>query len=223
MTAYRMVDRKQLRFHLRASRRRRRRCRHRVRGHFICRVLHPDRRVLFLRAVRAPCRQFCATELRWTKRNTVVRERTADNPRCDRLLIFDLEGEMFLRTGADLEKHLAAIEKRLGPPTQVVVRRLNGRQPDAVCLALFDDFIAVARAPRHCAPGRRASGRGPRLAEWRHCRPPGPGALFLEAPGPESSTLDAVRYAYGLLKEDYCATCPRREEQEGSKEALYMI
>ena len=36
-----------------------------------------------------------------------------------------------------------------------------------------------------------------------------------------SSTLDAVRHAYELLKDDLCETCPRRGEM--TKEVLYYM
>jgi hypothetical protein len=51
----------------------------------------------------------------------------------------------------------------------------------------------------------------------------GPNRIFREAVGPESSTLDAVRYAYDLLDGDVCATCPRRGEAGQGKEILYYM
>ena len=45
--------------------------------------------------------------------------------------------------------------------------------------------------------------------------------IFLELDGRESSTLDAVRFAYDLLQGDYCSFCPRRGE--GERDVLYYM
>jgi hypothetical protein len=45
--------------------------------------------------------------------------------------------------------------------------------------------------------------------------------IFVEQEGSASSTLDAVRFAYDLLKGDFCSFCPRRGE--GEKAVLYYM
>src|SRR4029079_17740326 len=58
-------------------------------------------------------------------RDRTVRERRDTDPGCERILIFGLEGEMYFGSGASLEQHLDAIEDRVGPHTQTVVLRLK--------------------------------------------------------------------------------------------------
>ncbi|MCI0456545.1 MAG: SulP family inorganic anion transporter [Gemmataceae bacterium] len=154
----------------------------------------------------------------------VLRERGPEDPPCNRLLIYDLEGELFFGAAPDLEKHLEAIEKRSGEGVRVVVLRLKRvRNPDAVCLGLLDEFlrrmdergvaVLVCGVRSDLARALDSTGLAARL---------GP-RLFHEEVGPESSTLDAVRHAYELLGPDVCATCPRRGEAQSKETWYYMI
>jgi SulP family sulfate permease len=163
------------------------------------------------------------TELTLTPER-VIRERLPEDVPCGRMLHFSLEGELFFGSAPDLEEHLAAIEQRAVPGVRVVVLRLKRvRNPDAVCLALLDGFLArlEARAVTVLLCGvrddlarvLRSSGLEARL----------PGRLFREVPGPSSSTLDAVRHAYDLLGEDICPNCPRRDEATHREAWYYMI
>jgi sulfate permease, SulP family len=155
----------------------------------------------------------------------VLRERGPDDPPCNRLLIFALEGELFFGAAPDLEKHLAAIEKRAEASVRVVVLRLKRvRNPDAVCLSLLDGFVRRMESRRvtvllcgvrgELARALQATGLADRLGRQ---------GVFHEAVGPESSTLEAVRHAYELLGGDVCATCPRRGEEQGKEGWYYMI
>ena len=48
--------------------------------------------------------------------------------------------------------------------------------------------------------------------------------VFRENAGaPGSSTLTAVRFAYDLLGDDVCATCPRRKPVEPDNGAFYYV
>src|SRR6185369_12799352 len=68
-----------------------------------------------------------------------VRERRPGDEVCGRLLIFGLEGEMYFGAGASLEDHLDAIYDRVVPETQAVVLRLKrARSPDAVGMSLLE-------------------------------------------------------------------------------------
>src|SRR5205823_4512478 len=72
----------------------------------------------------------------------VLRERGADDPYCDRILLFSLEGELFFGSASDLDEHFEKLMARLQPATRVVVLRLKRvRNPDAVCLERFERFI----------------------------------------------------------------------------------
>ncbi|HYT93749.1 MAG TPA: SulP family inorganic anion transporter [Gemmataceae bacterium] len=226
VSAWRMVDRRQLLFHLRATR--------------------FDKRIVLATAFAAVAVsvEFCIligvflsfvlyvpraarlhlSELTVTPER-VLRERGPTDPPCDRILIYDLEGELFFGAAPALETHLTAIEKRAGVATRVVVLRVKRvRNPDAVCLALIDGFLRRLQARRitvllcgvrpDVAWILRSTGVADRL---------GPKGVFHETVGPESSTLDAVRHAYDLLAGDVCATCPRRGEASQSKEILYYM
>ena len=155
----------------------------------------------------------------------VIRERVASDPACSRILVFSLEGELFFGSAPELDKHLTAIGERVGDTIRVIVLRLKRvRNPDAVCLAIIDDFIQRMEARkatvllcgvrRDLYKGLRATGLAARL---------GPHRIFLEVAGVVwSSTLDAVRHAYDLLGGDVCSICPRREDT-GAKEGWYYM
>jgi sulfate permease, SulP family len=104
----------------------------------------------------------------------------------------------------------------------VVLRLKRVRNPDAVCLELFERFLAKLEQRRisvlfcgvrdDLARVLRTSGLEQRL---------GPACIFREADAAVSSTLEAVRRGYELLQDDVCETCPRRGEM--TKEVLYYM
>jgi len=164
------------------------------------------------------------TELTMTPER-ILRERVAADPHCNRILIFSLEGELFFGSAPDLEKHLESIQARARDGVRVVVLRLKRvRNPDAVCLETFDQFLqqmaALKVAVLFC-------GVRPDLAKVIHSsgiiHRLGAQHVFLEVPDvPTSSTFSAVRHAYDLIGQDFCANCPRRGEM--TKDVLfYMI
>jgi SulP family sulfate permease len=155
----------------------------------------------------------------------VIRERMATDPRCDRILIYDLEGELFFGAAPELERHFSAIERRATTDTRVVVLRLKrARNPDGVCLGLLDGFLrrmeARSIAVLLCgvrddlARGLQTTGLASRLKPQR---------IFAEQKVVGSSTLDAVRYAYELLGNNFCATCPRRNELISPQQDWYYM
>lgn len=153
----------------------------------------------------------------------LIRERVPADPRCGRIFIYSLEGELFFGSAPDLEKHLEQIEEAIRPDTRVIVLRVKRvRNPDAVCLEVLDHFLERLRergvhllmcgVRKDFATVIRASGLEAKL---------GVENVFPEKEAIFSSTLDAVRYAYGLLGEDFCASCPRRSEE--AKDVLYYM
>jgi SulP family sulfate permease len=163
------------------------------------------------------------TELTMTPER-VIRERLPEDSPCGRMLLFSLEGELFFGSAPDLGEHLAAVERRPEPGVRVVVLRLKRvRNPDAVCLVLIESFLERLEARGvtvllcgvrdDLAKVLRSSGLEARVK----------GRLFLEVPGLSSSTLEAVRHAYDLLGGDLCPTCPRRDEAAGREGWYYMI
>jgi SulP family sulfate permease len=155
----------------------------------------------------------------------VVRERRHQDPHCERILMYSIEGELFFGAAPDFDRHLATIEKRAGPDIRVVVLRFKrARNPDGVCLGLLEEFLARMSA-RHIvvllcgvredlARALRNTGLVGRLP---------PEHIFREHPAVWSSTLHAVRYAYELLAGDYCAACPRRREPDGQQQEWYYM
>lgn len=153
----------------------------------------------------------------------VIHERQPNDPACGKILIFNLEGELFFGAAAHLERLLDRIARRAQNDIRVVVLRLKHvRNPDAVCLELFDRFLGQMEARRinlllcgvrpDMARALHTSGLEKRLK---------PGHIFQEKPAAFSSTLDAVRHAYDLLNGDLCSNCPRRGEL--GKEVLYYM
>jgi SulP family sulfate permease len=226
VSAWRMIDRKQMLFHLRATR------------YDAGLVLATALAAVFVNV------EFCIligvflsfvlyvpraaklhlTELILTPER-VLRERGAKDVPCGKMLIFNLEGELFFGAAPDLERHLETIERRAGEGIRIVVLRLKrARNPDAVCLSRLDDFLSRLEARRvtlllcgirrDLARGLRNTGLMQRLGTER---------LFIETVGADSSTLDAVRHAYTLLAGDLCPTCPRRDDTSRAKESWYYM
>jgi SulP family sulfate permease len=153
-----------------------------------------------------------------------VHERLPEDPACTRMLIFGLEGELFFGATGNLEQHFEAIEQRLLPTTRVLVLRMKRvRNPDAVGLALLEGFLSRIKAkgvvPVLC--GVRAqlyetmqkTGLAAQLGE---------NEIFLERPVRLTSTLLAIRHAYELVP-DRCPTCPRRDVTVDERRLYYSI
>lgn len=225
ISAWRLIDRKQLLYHLRATR--------------------FDMQIVLVTAISAIAIniEFCiligiflsvvlyigqaarlhVTELTMTP-DRIIRERMPDDPRCNRIAIYSLEGELFFGSAPDLERHFEAMEERLpaiappgaAPAARVLVLRVKRvRNPDAVCMEVFVHFLERLQARgihlilcgvrADFAKVIRASGLESKL---------GGENIFPEKEAVFSSTLDAVRYAYLLLQGDLCANCPRRNDRE---------
>jgi SulP family sulfate permease len=153
-----------------------------------------------------------------------VSERQRGDTACNRLLIFGLEGEMFFGSGSSLEAHFDAIEDRIGPETQAVVLRLKrARNPDAVGMALLERAVDRMRARGVLVvlcgirPGMRACLENCGLAEKL-----GDANLFLEQPVRQTSTVLAIRHAYDHVT-DLCPTCPRRTGPPLTRAMYYEI
>ncbi len=140
-----------------------------------------------------------------------VHERLPEDPACDRILIFGLEGEMFFGATGALDTHFATIEERVREKTHVVVLRLKrALNPDAVGLTLLEGFLDRMRARGvHvllCGVRRDFAGRLERSGLLQRLDD----KLFLEQPVRQTSTALAVRHAYELIPGP-CDTCPHRE------------
>jgi SulP family sulfate permease len=171
------------------------------------------------RAARVHCTELVLTPER------VIRERNDAYPPCGRILLFSLEGELFFGAAPVLDWQLSGIDRRARDGIRIVILRLKRvRNPDAVCLTHLETFIKsleqrgiivlLCGVRRDLAKALQNTGLKAHLGAQR---------VFLEAPSVWSSTLEAVRYAYDLVGSDYCSTCPRRNDNEDSKESWYYM
>jgi sulfate permease, SulP family len=157
----------------------------------------------------------------------VVRERVPSDAPCNRIRLFDLEGELFFGAAPELEQHLETIAQVASDGVRVIVLRLKrARNPDAVCLAILDRFIERMDDARVAV---LLCGLRPKLMKviessglLRHL---GPGRVFMFEETGEiwSSTLEAVRFAYEILGNDVCQSCPRHAESLNEKEGWYFM
>jgi SulP family sulfate permease len=139
LAAFRMVDRKQLLFHLRATR--------------------FDAGIVLATALAAVfvSVEFCilvgvflsfvlyvprAAQVRLTElvvgRRRILRERTPADPPAGPIRLFELEGDLSFGAAIDLERHLAHIEKAAADQTQVLLFLQRARNPDAAFLGLLE-------------------------------------------------------------------------------------
>jgi SulP family sulfate permease len=227
LAAFRMVNREQLVFHLRATR-------------FDAGVVLATALAAVLVSV-----QFCvvvgvflsfvlyvprAAQARLVQLTRTpdqrLRERQPGDPPCDRMLMYDVEGELFFGAEPELEKHLLAVERAAQGEVRVVILVLRrAHNPDAAFLGLLRQLherleqrnVALLLCDVQ-ADLRRAlavTGLGPRIGADR---------IFRDRPGQGPSTRDAVQLAYKMLGDGLCAACPRRQEGAGADEPLdYVI
>ena len=141
-----------------------------------------------------------------------IRERTQGEPPCPRMLIYSLEGELFFGATPELDNHLLTIEKAVTKETRLVLLFLKrARNPDAAFLNLLDDFhrrLSEAGVTLLLCGVRADLARS--LRDTRLDAQIGPDHIIYEGERTETSTREAIDRAYQLLGEEYCSSCPRR-------------
>ena len=151
-----------------------------------------------------------------------VHECLRDDAVCGCLLIFGLEGEMYFGSGASLESHVETMTAHVEPWTQAVVLRMKrARNPDAVGISTFEHFVdaLMARGVRVIVCGVRDG----MLACMKHCGVAdkiGDANIFREEAVRQTSTLLAIRHAASLMG-DSCPRCGGRESGGPKQAALY--
>lgn len=146
-----------------------------------------------------------------------IRERNEGDEHCDRMRIFNFEGELFFGSSPEFEAHLEHIEEEIDDELRILILRVKYlRNPDAVCMHLLDNFIerTEARGIVVVLSGVRGGfyatlekvGIVDRLGDER---------VFREVPQLWTSTAAAVEWAHRQLGDDLCDTCPRREQPAG--------
>jgi SulP family sulfate permease len=141
-----------------------------------------------------------------------LRERVGGAPGCERILLYSLEGELFFGAAPDLERYLATIERNVRAETRVVLLFLErAHNPDASCLLLLAAVqvrlkqrgvvLILSGVREDLARGLHATGIDTRF---------GPGEIVPRTAPREASMREAIHRAYGVLGEDLCPLCPRR-------------
>jgi SulP family sulfate permease len=157
-------------------------------------------------------------------RDGTVHERLHDDEVCGCLLIFGLEGEMYFGSGVSLESRLDAIEAAVQPWTQTVVMRMKrARNPDAVGISLFEHFVdrLLERGVRVIVCGVRDG----MFACMEHCGLAdkiGAANVFREQPVRQTSTLLAIRHAASVMGES-CPRCGGTDSGGSKKGGLYYV
>lgn len=203
VTSVRMVDWKALTFHLKAT--------------------HFDRVIVIATAVSAVAIsvEFCVligvflsfalavpragrtrvTEFVVNKDDGLIHERLPDDEAEPRVLVFGLEGELFFGSNTSLERHLDYVVQRLRNDTKFVILRVKRlHNPDAVGLHQLVDSVLALRA---LDVEVLLCGVRPELFDalerTEMLDKLGRDSLFLEQPVRQTSTLQAIRYAYEKL------------------------
>jgi SulP family sulfate permease len=212
LAAFRMVDRQQLAFHLRATR--------------------FDAGVVLATALAALCIsvEFCivigvflsfvlyvprAAQVRMAPLAVTpdggLREWPAADAPCDRLLCYALEGELFFGAEPELAKLLGAVEHAARGPVRVVILVLRrARNPDAGFLKLLGALhsrlrrreISLLLCGVQTDLGRALANTGLDASLDPRC-------IFPEWSGHDGSAREAVRWAYQLLGPGQFSACPR--------------
>jgi SulP family sulfate permease len=166
------------------------------------------------------------TELTVTP-DRIIRERHSSDLPCQRIRIFSLEGEFFFGAAPELDQHLESIAEAAEDGGRVVILRLKRvRNPDAVCMSVFDRFIDRMKESKitvlFCGVRPdlmrviESSGLKVRLGSERVF-------VFEETGQFWSSTMEAVRFAYNIIGDDVCETCPRHAESLNTKDGWYYL
>jgi SulP family sulfate permease len=155
-----------------------------------------------------------------------LRDRQPDDPRCGRMIILDLEGELFFGAAAELDRCFAELKQQIKDGVRIVILRVKRtRNPDMVCMERFQRFLqdmeqrAIVVLLCGVRPDFDQAMQNLRFYDWLPAE-----RIFRENAGlPGSATAAAVRYAYELLGDDVCDTCPRRKPAEPDNGALYYV
>jgi SulP family sulfate permease len=154
-----------------------------------------------------------------------LRELRPDDPGCDRLLIYDLEGELFFGAEPELEKHLHTVDEAAhGKARAVLLILRRARNPDAAFLNLLRSFhdrlrrrevlLLLGSVQPDLIRALAGTGLDAEL---------GSGHIFPDRNGHGSGVREAIEFAYAQLGNGVCSVCPR-QQPAGSDEPLdYVI
>jgi SulP family sulfate permease len=144
----------------------------------------------------------------------VIREAHHGEETCNRLLLYNVEGELFFGSSPDFEAILDRVHEQAEDGAKVVVLRLkHARNLDGVCLDLLleaiDRLAAKQVAVLLCGVREEMMTVLTRAGVEERL---GPGRIFREKPATWSSTSEAVERAYEIIGADTCTECPMRRD-----------
>jgi SulP family sulfate permease len=147
-----------------------------------------------------------------------VREFEPADQRCARIRLYNLEGELSFGAGPELEAALNRIERQIDKDTRVVLLFLKrARNPDAVFLNLLREFHdRLRRRQVHLILCGVRPDLAKALKTTRLRTELGEEQVVPEGDVPSASAQAAVRRAYELIGADFCPICPRTKEKLGS-------
>ena len=71
-----------------------------------------------------------------------LRDRQPDDPCCNRMVILDLEGELFFGAAPELDRYFAELKQKIKAGLRIIVLRVKRtRNPDMVCMERFQHFL----------------------------------------------------------------------------------
>jgi SulP family sulfate permease len=153
----------------------------------------------------------------------VLRERIPDDPRCTKLVLYALEGELFFGVVPHLDEFFAQLRRQVDVGVRVILLRLKRiRNPDMVCMERLQGFLEDMQdrqVPVLLCGVRDDFARALHNLRFHHWLPQE--YVFLEDATLGSSTLKAVHRGYALLAGDFCESCPRRGEVDPGPDAWY--
>ncbi len=155
-----------------------------------------------------------------------LRDRQPDDPRCNRMIILDLEGQLFFGAAPELDRYFDELRQKIDAGMRIIILRVKRTQnPDMVCMERFQHFLRdmEQNAVTVLLCGVRVdfdqAMKNLHFHDWLPRE-----RIFRENAGlPGSATAAAVRYAYDLLGDDMCDTCPRRKPAEPENGAIHYV
>lgn len=159
----------------------------------------------------------------------VVRDRQPGDESCDAIIVFDLEGELFFGAAPELENCFERLSRRIDAvasgPRVIVLRLKRTRNPDMVCMKLFEQFV---RDMDERGVIVLLCGVRPDFAEamsnlhFESILPP-ERVLLENKAAAGSSTVEAVRRAYEIVGPHVCSNGLHRNDSDSDSEPLYYM
>jgi len=155
----------------------------------------------------------------------IIREVQPEDPRCQFIRIYNLEGELFFGSATELERVLDAIVDSSPKDLKVLILRMKrARNPDAVCMQILQSFIDRMHSKEVTV---MLTGVGSEMiqvmANVGILEQVGSGNIFREESDIWASTIEAMKKAYKLLGNQRCSHCQHQFHSLSTSDWSYMI